>query len=457
MPTFERESRVEVPVKELFAWHNRQQVFARLTPPWEKIRVIEKQGGVENGSRLVMEIRQGPFRRRWVAVHSDYVPGKQFCDEQVEGPFTKWIHTHQFMAQGDDASFLRDHIEYKAPLGFLGQWAAGNYIGRKIDRTFSFRHTRTQNDLKRYHPYAQERSLKIVISGASGLIGSALSVFLSCAGHRVYTLTRRPPQLGGTGIIWNPLKGEVDKSLLENADVVIHLAGESIAAGRWTLKRKETIRHSRTEGTKFLAQTLAALDRPPKTFVVSSAIGFYGNRGDEILNEGSPSGAGFLPEVCRAWEDAAEPARRAGIRVVNLRTGIVLSSLGGALSKMLLPFQLGLGGKMGTGNQWMSWISLEDMLGIFYHVIFSPALSGPINAVAPWPVTNAAFTKILGHVLNRPTPFPMPAAMVKIIFGEMGEALLLEGQQVKPAVLEKSGFQFLYPDLESALNWELGK
>ena len=457
MAVFERESIIPVPVKELFAWHNRQQVFGRLTPPWEKIRLIEKRGGIENGSRLVMEIRQGPFRRKWVALHSDYIPGKQFCDEQVQGPFAKWIHTHQFFPEGEEASRLKDHIEYEAPLGFLGRWAAGSLIAHKIARTFSFRHTRTQNDLKRYHPNAQERSLKIVISGASGLIGSALSVFLSCAGHRVYTLTRGPHQLGEMGIFWNPLKGEIDKGLMENADVVIHLAGESIAAGRWTLKRKETIRHSRTEGTKFLSQTLAALQRPPKTLIVASAIGYYGNRGDEILSEESPSGAGFLPEVCRAWEDAAEPARHAGIRVVHLRTGIVLSSLGGALAKMLPPFQMGLGGKMGTGNQWMSWISLEDMLGIFYWIIFSPGISGPVNATAPWPVTNSAFTKILGRVLGRPTALPLPSPAVKFIFGEMGEALLLEGQQVKPVKLEKSGFQFLYPDLESALRWELGK
>ena len=456
MPLFERESIIPVPVKELFAWHNRPLVFERLTPPWEKIRVVEKQGGVENGSRLVLEIRQGPFRRRWVAVHRDFVEGRQFCDEQVQGPFAQWVHTHQFFPEGENASLLKDHIEYRAPLGYLGQWVAGGFILKKLNHLFSFRHARTHNDLKRYHPYAQERALKIVISGASGLVGSALSTFLSCAGHRVYSLTRRPPRLEGTGIIWNPLRGEVNKSLLENADVVIHLAGESIAAGRWSLKRKETIRHSRTEGTKFLSQTLAVLQRPPKTLIVASAVGFYGNRGDEILTEESPSGAGFLPEVCRAWEDAAEPARKAGIRVVHLRTGIVLSSLGGALAKMLPPFRMGLGGKIGTGNQWMSWISLEDMLGIFYHIIFSPGISGPVNATAPWPVTNSAFTKILGHVLGRPTPFPLPAPAVKFIFGEMGEALLLEGQQVKPAKLEKSGFQFLYPELESALRWELG-
>lgn len=457
MPIFERESLVEVPVKELFDWHNRPQVFERLTPPWDKIRVIEKRGGIQNGSRMVLEIRQGPFRRRWVAVHSDYVEGRQFCDEQVQGPFAQWVHLHQFYPEGDGASRLKDHIEYKAPFGALGQWAAGNYISRKLNHTFAFRHTRTQQDLKRYHPQAMERSLKIVISGASGLLGTALSTFLACAGHRVHPLTRRPPQLGGTGIIWNPQRGEVDKASLENADAVIHLAGENIGAGRWTLRRKEMIRDSRVKGTKFLAQTLASLQRPPKTFIVASAVGFYGNREGELLTEDSPSGAGFLPEVCRAWEDAAEPARLAGIRVVNLRTGIVLSSLGGALAKMLPPFQMGLGGKIGSGNQWMSWISLEDMLGVFYQVLFTPSLSGPVNATAPWPVTNSAFTKILGRVLGRPTLFPMPASLVTVLFGEMGKALLLEGQQVKPAKLEKSGFQFLYPELEAALRWELGK
>jgi uncharacterized protein (TIGR01777 family) len=211
------------------------------------------------------------------------------------------------------------------------------------------------------------------------------------------------------------------------------------------------------EGTRFLCETLASLKHPPKVLLASSAIGFYGNRGDEELTEESQVGQGFLPEVCQEWEKATEPARNAGIRVVNVRTGIVQTILGGALAKMLPPFLMGAGGKIGTGNQWMSWISLEDLVGVFHSLLHAENLSGPVNATAPWPVTNNSFTKTLGRLLGRPTLFPLPAIMVKTIFGEMGEALLLEGQKVKPSKLTQAGFEFLYPDLESALRWELGR
>jgi uncharacterized protein (TIGR01777 family) len=456
MAFFEKKSIIDVPVKELFAWHNRPHVFERLTPPWEKIRILEKQGGITNGSRAVLEIRQGPFRRRWVAVHNDYIEGRQFCDEQVQGPFAKWVHTHQFLPQTDSTSLLSDHIEYEPPLGFLGGLAAGGYIRKKLNHVFSFRHARTQKDLTRYHPFADRPPFKIVVSGASGLIGKALTLFLKCGGHQVQALVRRPPQLESQEIFWDPTRRELDKAALESTDVVIHLAGANIGTGRWTPGRKEAILKSRIEGTGFLSETLASLKHPPKVFLSSSAIGFYGNRRDEELTEESPAGAGFLAEVCRGWEEATGPARKAGIRVVQVRTGIVLSSLGGALANMRMPFQMGLGGRIGRGNQWMSWISLEDLIGIFYYLIYNESFSGPVNATAPEPVNNATFTKVLGKVLKRPTLFPMPSLMVKLLFGEMGEALLLEGQRVNPTKLLQSGFQFLLPGLEPALRWELG-
>ena len=457
MPIFERKSRIEVPVKELFNWHNRSLVFERLTPPWEKIKVAEKQGGITDGSRVVLEMRQGPFRRRWVAIHNSYIEGTQFADEQVQGPFAKWAHLHQFLPETDSSSLLVDHIDYKPPFGVIGQFVAGSFISKTLDRLFSFRHTRTQNDLKRYHPYARQAPLKIAITGASGMIGTALTTFLSCAGNQVQALVRRRPRLESSEIYWDPYRKELDKTSIESVDVVIHLAGENIAAGRWTPRRKEEIRRSRVEGTRFLAETLAALKYPPKVLLVSSAIGFYGNRGDETLTEDSPPGTGFLSETCQAWEEAAELARKAGIRVVNVRTGIVLSPAGGALAKMLPPFLMGVGGKLGSGSQWMSWISLEDLIGIYHYLIHSEGVSGPVNATAPQPVTNTTFTKTLGKVLGWPTVLPMPGLAVRTLFGEMGEALLLEGQQVKPAKLTNADFSFLYPDLESAFRWELGK
>ncbi len=455
MPVFEKKSVVEAPAEKLFAWHTGPYAFERLVPPWENVQVLEKTGTITNGSRIVLRMKQGFWHIRWVAVHDDFIDGKEFRDTQVEGPFAKWVHTHQFESLTEKTSRLTDRVEYKALLGPLGDIVAGGYIAEKLKRTFTFRHTRTQNDLKRLTPFAEKGPLKIIISGASGMIGTALTQFLTGGGHEVRALVRRRPK--GSEIFWNPEERQIDPNSVDNADVVIHLAGENIGAGRWTDDRKKRIMESRDAGTKFLSHTVASLRTPPKVFISSSAIGFYGDRGGEILTEDSPAGKGFLADVCQAWEDAAQPAERSGIRVVNIRTGIVLSARGGALPKMVLPTLMGAGGVIGSGNQWMSWIALEDLVGIFNDAIHNTALSGPVNATAPGAVTNRDFTQILGRVLKRPTFFPLPGFVVKLLFGEMGEALLLEGQRVTPARLTREGFEFLYPDLPSALRWELGR
>jgi uncharacterized protein (TIGR01777 family) len=455
MALFEKRSLLDTPIQDLFRWHQRPQAFQRLAPPWDNIRIVEKRGGIQNGDRVVLEIKQGPFWRRWVAIHRDYIEGKQFIDEQVEGPFAKWVHTHQFEPETDKTSWLQDHVEYEPPFGFLGRFVAGGYIARKVARIFQFRHGRTSNDLKRGNPYSKIKPMKIGVTGASGMVGTELMNFLSCLGHEVRPMVRRAAYEGE--VHWDPSKKEMDRSGLEGLDAVIHLAGENIGAGRWNADRKRKIKESRIAATQFLAESLASLKDPPKVFIASSAIGFYGNRGEEVLNEQSPAGMGFLAEVCQDWERACEPARKAGIRTVNIRTGIVLSAKGGALPKMVLSMLMGAGGVIGSGKQWMSWISMEDLVGIFHYAIHQENLSGSVNATAPGAVTNASLTKVLGKVLCRPTLAPLPGFVVKTIFGEMGESLLLEGQQVKPEKLTKAGFEFFYPDLESALRWELGR
>jgi len=454
---FEKKSIIEVPVRELFEWHKSPKAFERLAPPWEKIKVLEKQGGITDENKVVLEMRQGPFRSNWVSVHRDYIEGRQFRDEQTEGPFAKWVHTHQTSPESDKTSLLTDHIEYELPMGILGRTLGGEFIRRKLERTFAFRHARTRKDLSRLHPYAGKPRLKIVISGATGLVGTALTAFLMGGGHSVWTLVRKTPGTGSSEIFWDPTRKAVDKTALECMDAVIHLSGENIGAGKWTPERKQKILNSRVDGTRFLAETLASLQHPPRVLLSSSAVGFYGDRGEEVLSEESPVGKGFLTDVCKAWEEACEPARKAGIRVINVRTGIVLSSLGGALSKMLPPFLMGGGGVIGTGDQWMSWVSLEDLVGLFHFLIYAEGLSGPVNATAPEPLTNRDFTKVLGKVLKRPAFFPLPGFMVKAVFGEMGQSLLLEGQKVLPIKITRAGFSFLHPSLESALNWELGK
>jgi uncharacterized protein (TIGR01777 family) len=293
--------------------------------------------------------------------------------------------------------------------------------------------------------------MKILIGGSSGLVGTALMKSLEAQGHDIFRLVRRAPQ-SKTEVEWSPDRYSIALARIEGFDAVINLAGESIAEGRWTEEKKRRIRESRVKGTKLLGDALANLTVPPKTFICASAIGYYGNRGDEILTETSAPGTDFLADVCVEWEKATALAVEKGIRVVNARLGVILDTEAGALAKVLPPFRMGLGGKIGNGKQWMSWIALADAVGALDFALEQNSLRGPVNYVAPNPVTNAEFTKTLGRVLSRPTLFPIPAFGVKLIFGDMGEALLLGGQRVKPAQLDANGFQFQYPQLETALS-----
>lgn len=302
--------------------------------------------------------------------------------------------------------------------------------------------------------------MNVVITGATGLVGSALVSFLTSGGHRVTRMGRtaaQAPPPGVTDSVWSPNSGRIDRSVLEGADAVVHLAGENIAAGRWTSAQKARIRDSRVKGTRVLCEAIAGLSNPPRVLVSASAIGWYGNRGDEVLTEESSSGTGFLADVCRDWEAEVEPAEKTGVRVVRLRIGVVLSPRGGALAKMLTPFKLGVGGVIGSGRQHMSWISLDDLVGAIHHALVTESLRGPVNAVSPHPVTQREFTKMLGRVLSRPTVFPMPAGVARVLFGEMAEELLLSSARILPGQLQASGFKFRQPELEGALRHLLGR
>ncbi len=289
---------------------------------------------------------------------------------------------------------------------------------------------------------------RILVSGVSGPIGAALLPSLKQGGYSVTRLTRNATA-GEGQIAWDPSQ-PLSPDAVTGFDAVIHLAGESIV-GRWTDEKKKKILDSRVLGTKHLAEALAKAAQKPKVFVAGSAIGFYGDRGDELLREDSPSGTGFLPEVCRQWEAAAQPAIRAGIRTVNIRTGVVLSTKGGALPKMLTPFKLGVGGNIGNGRQWWSWIDVRDMVGGIHHILKTDLLQGPVNMVAPKAVTNAEFTKTLASVLHRPAIFPVPAFAARLAFGQMADELLLASQRVEPTKLVRSGYPFQYLDLRKSL------
>ena len=300
--------------------------------------------------------------------------------------------------------------------------------------------------------------MKVLISGSTGLIGSALIPVLTEAGHDVVRLVRSTPKPDGSEVHWDPESERIDTAGLEGIDAVVHLAGENIGAGRWSRNRKARIFDSRVKGTRLLCESLANLTHPPRVLVSASAIGYYGDRDEEILNEESISGFGFLAEVCVEWEIATEPLAETEIRVVNLRTGIVLSLAGGPLEKMLPPFKMGVGGVLGNGRQYMSWTTLDDAVGAIHHALTTDSLHGPVNNVAPHPVTNREFTKILGRVLGRPTLFPIPSFGLRLMFGEeMANELFLASTRVEPSRLLETGYSFQYPDLESALRHILGR
>ena len=299
--------------------------------------------------------------------------------------------------------------------------------------------------------------MKILITGSSGLIGSALIPLLADQGHHLVRMVRRLTAPGEDAVVWDPSAAKLELRALEQMDAVVHLAGENIGAARWNKARKKRMRNSRVVGTRLLSESLAQLAAPPRVLICASAVGYYGSRGDEILTEASSPGTGFLADVCQEWEEAAEPARQKGIRVVNLRIGMVLSSKGGALPAMLPAFKAGAGGKLGSGRQFVSWITIDDLTRAITHALATEALSGPVNAVSPNPVRNMEMTKVLGRVLRRPTFCSVPALALRLLLGEMADALLLSSQRVEPRRLLDTGFTFQFDNFETALRHVLAR
>ncbi len=297
--------------------------------------------------------------------------------------------------------------------------------------------------------------MRIFITGSSGLVGSALIPFLTAAGHQPRSIVRKKTR--PTDVQWDPESGVLDHYALEGADAVVHLAGENIAARRWSAAQKSRIRDSRVRGTRLISEALTRLSTPPSVLVSASAVGFYGNRGTELLREEANSGQGFLADVCRQWEGATDSATRKGIRVVHLRTGLVLSAKGGALAKMITPFKFGVGGRVGSGQQYWSWITLDDLCGAILHSIQASTLHGAVNAVSPRPVTNIEFTQTLGRVLSRPTIFPLPSFVARLVLGEMADELLLSSARVEPAKLVATRYSFRQKELEPALRQLVGQ
>lgn len=447
---FVHASIVEAPRPEVFAWHARPGALARLSPPWAPLRPIVESDSLERG-RAVLAF---PGGLRWVADHdpSGYDPPRRFVDTVgVDGlssmpariAVPRWRHTHDFEAVDGDRTRVVDRVDTAVP-GFL------------LRHMFNYRHAQLAGDL-RAHRLGEAnglRPLTVAISGASGLVGTALAAFLTTGGHRVLGLVRRIPR-GPDERRWDPADPASD--LLDGVDAVVHLAGASIA-GRFTPAHKEAIRDSRIDPTRRLAE-LVGRTGGPAVFVCASAVGYYGDdRGDEVLTEDSARGDGFLADVVAGWERACEPAGQSGVRVVNVRTGIVQSPLGGTLRLLRPLFWAGFGGRLGDGRQWLSWIGLDDLLDVYHRALWDAALSGPVNAVAPVPVRNADYTRTLAAVLHRPAVVPVPPAGPRVLLGDEGaRELAYACQRVEPTKLLAAGHRFRHPVIDPALRHLLGK
>jgi uncharacterized protein (TIGR01777 family) len=447
----QRRTAMGAPPEALWAWHAAPGAFERLAPPWERATVVGRtHDGLVEGSEVTLRVRKGPLALSWVARHRDVIPGAGFVDEQVRGPFARWHHAHEFLPHPSGGELV-DTITLAAPFGWLGQ-IAHPYLRRTVARMLRYRHAITRHDLEQ-QMQTPLPPMRIAITGATGMVGRALVPMLTAEGHTVVPVSRRP--ITG-GIQWDPTRS-LDPVKWEGLDAVIHLAGENIADGRWTAERKRLLRDSRVGPTRRLAEALASLARPPRVLLSASAVGIYGDTGDQVATEATPAADDFLGELGAAWEAAAVPARDAGIRVVHPRFGIILSSDGGALAKMLPTARLGVGGPLGGGSQWMSWVALDDVVGAVYHLLADAALQGPVNVVAPTPVRNAEFAETLGAVVHRPAVLPVPAFALRALFGEMADATLLASSRVAPTVLEASGYRFRFPELAGALRHLLGR
>ena len=438
-----------------FAYHERPGALERLIPPWKDVAIESTDQSLKPGSQVTLRPRVGPLRLRWVAQHQDYDRPRLFSDFQASGPFAHWFHEHRFTSDSPNHCLLEDSIAYRLPGGPIGQFFGGAMARRELETMFAYRHrvTRDDLDLSDQNPV---KPMTVAISGSSGLVGGRLSSLLTLLGHKVLRLERSLEKANLKPDAVAPWSDESEAAKLSGVDAVVHLAGKSIAESRWTDDVKKQIRESRVNLTRSLAESLADLETPPKVFVCASAIGIYGNRGDDPLREDSDLGGDFLADIAKEWEAACEPARRAGIRVANARLGLVLDPSAGALKKMLLPARF-FGGKVGRGTQWWSWIALDDVIGALYHAICRDEIQGPFNVTAPHPTTAGEFAKTLASVIGRLAIFPAPAFGLRVAMGEMADALLLSSTRVLPEVLEKTGYRFRFTDLRAQLRYCLGK
>lgn len=434
---------VAVPCDFAFAWILRPGALKRLLPPWTKTDFLFDPPIPCNETQVGLKIYWGPFFFKWVLEHENFKLNQEFSDKQIKGPFKRYLHIHRFAPIDSQSCVLSDEIEFNS-VSFLE-----DPIAKRFVRLLKWRQKMMKEDLELIDKYSSA-PLKILVSGANGFMGSELTAFLRLAGHSIMRLVRHKQEVRSDTVYWDPIEGQFSKQDFEGFDAVFHLAGAPIAH-RWTKKYRKKLFTSRCRDTWLLSQVLSRLYSPPKTVISASAVGFYGDCKEKVT-EFSPAGEGFLSSLCKQWEMALEAIEQRGCRVVCARFGVVLGVKGGMLRQILPLYRLGLGGRIGSGNQYLSWIGIDDAIGALYHLLMTKSLNKAVNLVAPHPVKQKEFSAILAAKLRRPHFFHLPSTLISLALGDMGKEMLLASSQVYPQKLLESGYSFRYPYLQEALN-----
>ncbi len=474
---FERSVELPARIEESFAYHERPGALGRLIPPWEQATIKRCDGSLKPGSEVLLQTRFGLLSLDWLARHKLYDSPRMFSDKQITGPFSKWYHEHLFESMGETRTKLTDRIQFEIPFGAIGKFFGEAFVEQKLNAMFGYRHRVSYDDLVFGEALLKKSgglpsSKTVAISGSHGLIGSGVVSLLSVLGYQVIRLERptskkfaSPSSLGNCddshsvfkprSIVWDPNQGLANSEQLNGIDAVIHLAGKGIADSRWTKKTKQELVRSRIDATEILANQLALLPEPPKAFVSASGIGIYGDRSDDVCDETQPASHDFLGELAKRWEQASSRLTACGTRVSCARLGIVLTPRGGALAKMLPIFRWGIGGRLGSGKQYWSWIDYQDAVSAFVWLALNPECLGSYN-LAAGAVTNQVFTKELSKVLARPAWMPVPAFAIRAAMGEMADGLLLNSTRASGEHLLETGYPLRQNVLGLALRDMLG-
>lgn len=462
---FEKQTEIDSPTEDVFKYHEHSGSLNRLIPPWSFLRVLKESDQIKNGSVAIIEFRFGPLKFKYISHHLGYIKNVRFQDIMTQGPFKWWLHTHSFYPNTEHRCIVKDQIEYLLSPALGNPHFVTNRIQNYLERFFAYRYEIIKNDFSLSKQTSQFKKKRILISGSTGVIGSALIPILKTVGnHEITPLIRTSSYASYVGttlnkknvLSWDPQLQNINPTDLEGFDVIIHLGGSNIF-GRWSKLKKDIIRNSRIQSTKLICDTILNLKKPPSTFICASAIGYYGNRCDEVLTEESIMGTGFLPNVCNEWENVSKPLISKGIRVLNLRFGLVLTPRGGLLKRLVIPSLFRIGLKIKKVDPILSWISIEDAIRIIVFAMSNPKISGPINVVSPKPARLTEFVSTVSDVLKIKFNLSINKSIIKIALGEVLDEVILTSSYVLPKKMHLHGYQFVNHDLKKGLCDLLGK